>query len=208
MELIDISRPLSVQTAVWPGDRQVDTSWTQSIRDGDVVNVGAIETSLHAGTHADAPFHFDASGVTIDQLPLQSYIGAASVIEVGSADAISVDVLEATDIPITPRLLFRSKCSALSSSEWPASYPVISHNAVAWLDAHDVVLVGTDAPSVDAQNSTSLPTHHALHECQIAILEQLDLSRAEPGQYHMVAFPLRLTGMDASPVRAVLMRDI
>jgi len=206
MELIDISRPLSVQTAVWPGDRQVKTTWTQSIKAGDAVNVGAIATSLHAGTHADAPYHFDVKGASVDQVPLQAYIGPASVIPVGAADTITVELLEATDVPITPRLLFQSSCSESSLSEWPTSYPAISPNVAAWLAAHGVVLVGTDAPSVDGQASTTLPAHHALYECRIAILEHLDLSRAEPGQYDMVALPLRLTGMDASPVRAVLIR--
>ena len=204
MVLIDITRPFSDRTAVWPGDRPVSMSWTQSLANGDNVNVGAIETSLHAGTHADAPLHFDSEGAPVDQLPLQPYIGAALVIDVGSADAISVEVLEAIEAPIAPRMLFRSACSALPPSTWPASYPAVTPEAATWLGMRNVVLVGTDAPSVDLQDSKTLSAHHALHDYKIAILEHLDLSGAEPGMYQLIAFPLRLAGMDASPVRAVL----
>ena len=204
MRLIDISRPLSAQTPVWPGDRSVKLSWTQSLASGDNVNVGAIETSLHAGTHADAPLHFDPNGDSIEQVPLQAYFGPASVIDVEEADAIHVDILEAVNVPITPRLLFRSPCSTLPPSAWPTSYPAVAPDAVAWLAAHDVVLIGTDAPSVDPQDSEDLPAHHALHDRKIAILEHLDLSAVTPGTYQLIAFPLRIDGMDASPVRAVL----
>jgi len=204
MELIDITRPLSDLTAVWPGDRQVSSSWTQSRASGDNVNVGAIETSLHAGTHADAPLHFDPYGPSIDQVPLHPYIGAASVVDIGAARAISADVLEALEVPISPRMLFRSECSALPPSMWPTSFPAVTPDAATWLSANDVVLIGTDAPSVDPQDSETLPAHHALHDHKIAILEHLDLSDVEPGTYQLIAFPLRLAGMDASPVRAVL----
>jgi arylformamidase len=72
------------------------------------------------------------------------------------------------------------------------------------LVAAGVVLVGTDAPSVDPPDSIDLPTHNALLAAGIPILENLRLEDPPPGEYELVALPLPIVGADASPVRAIL----
>lgn len=210
MTIIDISRGLSEQTPVWPGDQPVQTAWTLSIDKGDNVNVGAVRLSLHAGTHADAPFHFQPDGDTVDRLPLETYMGPATVIEVNSVDVIQPQDLEEAvdtlDSELRPRVLLRTVCSEMPEMEWPEAFPAISPAAVRWLDEHNTVLIGTDAPSVDPQESRALPAHHAIWQSGMAILEHLDLRNAAPGPYQLIALPLRLEGMDAAPVRAVLVQ--
>ena len=80
-EFFDISRPLGKSTAPWPGDTpfSFDLNWKMS--EGAAVNVGAIITSVHNGTHADAPFHFEKDGTTIDCLPLETFVRRALVID-------------------------------------------------------------------------------------------------------------------------------
>ena len=65
-------------------------------------------------------------------------------------------------------------------------------------------LLGVDAPSVDERESKALPVHHMLFAGNACILENLDLRRVPPGEYDLIAFPLKLMGLDAAPVRAVL----
>jgi arylformamidase len=48
--------------------------------------------------------------------------------------------------------------------------------------------------------------HRALFQGGACILENLDLRNVSSGDYHLTAFPLRLAGLDAAPVRAVLQR--
>jgi arylformamidase len=67
-----------------------------------------------------------------------------------------------------------------------------------------VKLVGIDTPSVDAADSRTLDAHHILAGEGIAILENLQLDDVAPGEYELIALPLKLAGMDASPVRAIL----
>ncbi len=70
-----------------------------------------------------------------------------------------------------------------------------------------MILLGLDVPSVNALDSKDLPIHHALFRSGIAILESVDLSGVAPGAYELIALPLRLSGGDGSPVRAILRSD-
>jgi arylformamidase len=72
------------------------------------------------------------------------------------------------------------------------------------LVAAGVRLVGIDTPSVDAAASEAHETHRILAAADIVILENLVLDHVQPGLYELLALPLKLTGMDASPVRAIL----
>ena len=81
MEIFDISRALSSDLAPWPGDTPFHFELKWKMAEGATVNVGAINMSVHNGTHADATFHFDASGDTIENMPLDAYIGDAVVVD-------------------------------------------------------------------------------------------------------------------------------
>lgn len=203
--LIDISRSLSAQTAVWPGDRAVELSWTARREEGSSVNVGALSMSLHAGTHADAPLHVDSEGTPIDALPLDRFIGPASVIDVTGAAVIRPVALQQQPVPLRPRVLFKTAHSHVPTHAWHDDFASIAPDTITWLSEQGVVLVGTDAPSVDPADSTALEAHHALRRCGIVHLEGLSLGDVTPGTYRLVALPLNIEGMDAAPVRAVLL---
>jgi arylformamidase len=65
-------------------------------------------------------------------------------------------------------------------------------------------LVGIDTPSVDLFAARELAAHHRFLAHDMAILEGLVLAHVPEGTYELIALPLKLTGFDASPVRAVL----
>ena len=77
----DISRPLTKDLAPWPGDTPFRYELIWRLSQTCAVNVGALNTSTHNGTHADAPFHFQGEGAAIDSVPLENYIGPAVVID-------------------------------------------------------------------------------------------------------------------------------
>jgi arylformamidase len=69
---------------------------------------------VHSGTHVDAPAHFIENGATVEQLPLNRFIGPATVVELKEIDIITPDLLEAQRLPPkTERLLFKTKNSDL-----------------------------------------------------------------------------------------------
>lgn len=205
MTLYDISLPLGATLAVWPGDTPYAfrLAWQRSA--GETVNVGAITTTVHAGTHVDAPFHFGDGGATIDQLRLDPFLGPAVVLDVSGRPGIGVERFAGIDLSPTPRVLLRTGAWT-DHARFPESIPVMEADVPAFLAAQGVVLVGLDVPSVDALDSADLPRHHALARHGVHILESLDLAAVPPGQYELIALPLRLVGADASPVRAVLRR--
>ena len=201
----DISRPLAADTAGWPGDVPFAfaLSWQQST--GASVNVGAVSTSVHAGTHCDAPFHTDSGGATVERLPLDAFVGPAWVADVAGAESWQ-SALEALDFSAAPRVLIRTG-GWPDSRHFPESVPVMEPTLPAWLAARGVVLVGVDVPSVDALDSKALANHYALQAAGIAIVEGLWLDGVTPGRYQFVGLPLPVVGADGSPIRAVLMAD-
>ena len=201
--LIDISRPLSSSTAHWPGDTPFGFDLPVRRQAGSGINVGAFTASTHFGTHLDAPFHFTDSTKTIDQLDLEVCYGNAVVIDVRGHRLIDAKALPDS---LPKRVLLRTDFW-LSSAEFPASIPTLSVEAVSKLAAQRVSLLGIDLPSVVELDSKDLPVHHALYRAGITILESLFLANVMPGSYLLAAFPLPITGGDAAPARAVLIKE-
>jgi len=151
--------------------------------------------SAHLGSHADAPCHVLAGGATIGQVGLEAYIGPARVVELAGKGEIGPDDLPEKSLRVR-RVLFRSRGRAF-----------LSPLAALRLADTGTILVGTDAPSIDPADAEDLPAHRALLSRGVALLEHLALDEIEEGTYQLVALPLRLDDLDASPVRAILIRD-
>lgn len=203
----DISQPVGEWTAVWPGDHEVQVDWTMSRRRGDSVNVAAIALSVHAGTHADGPLHFSDLGPSVGELPLDAYVGPALVVDARGRDAIDDAALENVELEGVERVLFCTRAAGADATVFPGDFVALDPALAERLADAGVRLVGTDAPSVDPLDSTSLDAHHALASRGIAILENLALSDVAPGRYTLIALPLRLVEADSSPVRAVLVES-
>lgn len=203
MRIHDISQPLGNLTAVWPGDRPVELTWTMRRDRGDPVNVAAVTASVHAGTHIDAFLHFRDDGDPAGRMPLDAYIGRCSVVDARGRRELGVDDVAGLDLRRTPRVLFRTR-EAVDAERFPGSIAHVSPALARHLAETGVRLVGTDAPSVDPPDSKTLDAHHALADGGVAILENVVLDGVAPGEYTLVALPLRLVEADGSPVRAVL----
>ena len=202
--LWDISQPLSASLPVWPGDTAFSTQrrWTIG-EDGSPVTVSALTLSTHSGAHADAPMHYDAAGAAIADVDLSPYLGACRVVDARScAPAIGAAFVEALDA-LPPRVLFRTY-ARFPHMAWRADFVTVEADAIAALAARGVRLVGVDSPSIDPEASKTMDAHHAVAAADMRILEGLVLDDVPPGDYELIALPLKLVGLDASPVRAVL----
>jgi arylformamidase len=215
MRVWDISRTLSEDLAEWPGDEPFHFRLTRTTGEGQSVNLGMITTSVHNGTHADARFHFDGKGESIEKVRLETYLGRAVVVDLTMAftqasekHLITIDDLRpsAEEIAETSRLLVKTGRWS-DAAVFPNRIPVITADVPPWLQKNGVKLLGLDLPSVDEIDSKSLQNHHALAASGIAIVESLDLSTVGSGTYNFAAFPLKIAGGDGAPVRAVLWRD-
>ena len=202
-KLWDISQPLRPTLPVWPGDTPFATRPRWVHGGGSPVNVAAIELSTHSGAHADAPLHYDPAGLAIDAVALEPYLGPCRVVDArGQGEAISEKLVETHWAPGVTRMLFRT-FDQFPHAAWPSHFTVLSEAAIRWMAAHGVALVGINSPSLDPETSKTMDAHLAVPH-DMRILEGLVLDHVPPGDYELIALPLALAGLDASPVRAVL----
>lgn len=216
MRLWDISPTVGPASPIFPGDEPYAVSHTATIGLGCPVNLTALTLSPHIGAHVDAPFHFAADGADAASLPLEPFLGVCRVVHLISdapdrlvtVTALEVALGDATGgvggdgHGIPARILVRTRHEALTV--WRNDFAAFHADAIRWLAARGVTLVGIDTPSVDPAESTDLPAHHALRETGIVNLENLVLDDVPPGDYELIALPLKLAGACASPVRAIL----
>ncbi len=205
--IIDISKKIATDTAVWPGDTAVGIETKQAIDAGDMVNLTTLTFSAHTASHADAPYHVAHQGLRMDQVDLIPYWGIAQVVTTEKKEGpLLPDDFSMYDLTLAPRLLVRTPAGSYSYYQFPGAISYPDPALSDFLSKCGVILYGTDAPSMDDLDSTTLPGHQAMVKNKIAILEGLDLSLAGDGLYELCALPLKIAGGDGSPVRAALRR--
>ena len=208
MKLHDVSILISEDIPIWPNDPGISMDLTRSIARGDNVNVTRLNMGVHTGTHIDAPFHFEPNKATIDQLSLDILIGPCRVFEIPEiSQAIGPSDLEKLDFDNHIRVLFKTRNSKL----WKNGERVFKKDFVhmhlegaKFLIDQSIKLVGIDYLSIENYGSLDHATHHLLLRNNVVILEGLDLSSVSPGDYELIALPLKLKGADGSPARVVL----
>ncbi|MBS4205427.1 arylformamidase [Lederbergia citrea] len=200
---IDISQPLSNEIAVWPGDTPFSFELSFTKEQTGSVNIGSMTTSVHTGTHIDAPFHFDDEGKKVHELDLDLYIGRARVVDVTGHKSIGRRELESLQLYGVERLLLRMT-NRRNPNEFPKQFTHLRADIGPFLQEKGVRLLGVDSPSVDPVDSKVMSAHHSLNDNGVFILENIVLEGVEPGDYELIALPLAIHGADGSPVRAVI----
>jgi arylformamidase len=210
MKIYDITIPVSPAMPVWPGDPAVQIDPVSKIEAGDNANVSHLSLSAHTGTHVDAPYHFLQEGVTLDQVPLERFVGPAVVVEIPGVNLITAKDLEDFGIAAgAERVLIKTRNSELwarGETRFQTDFVALSPDAAQFLVDSGVKLVGIDYLSV-APFKQSRPTHEILLGAKIVILEGVDLSAVSPGHYTLYCLPLKLDGADGAPARALLMEE-
>ncbi len=207
--IYDISLGVAPDMLTWPGDPPVEVDPAKRIAKGDSSNVSELRLGTHTGTHVDPPFHFIEGGATTDALDLSVLVGPAQVVDLrGVRESITPKELEALDLPEgTRRILFRTNNSAMWSEErgrFPETYTALSPDGAHWCVGRGIRLVGTDFLSIEHKGAPGHPTHVALLEAGVIIVEGLDLSAVDPGAYELAVLPLKILGGDGAPARAIL----
>lgn len=204
--IYDISTPVRNGGVVYPGNPEIQIQPQQTISQGAGANVSAIAFGSHCGTHVDAVKHFFDDGQTVDQIPLDRFIGPAillafpdDLMSVGAAD------LARHDIGAHTRVLLRTRNSSfIGGPEFVKDFTYLAPDGAEYLVSRGVELVGIDYFSIEQFHSGHHRTHRALLERGVVIVEGLDLSEPAPGEYQFLCLPLRLAGLDGAPARVVL----
>lgn len=189
--IIDITKDL-VKTPPYPGDPVPELSVFSSVANGDGCNMARLTSTLHCGTHADAPLHFIPGGKTINAVPVDRFIGECRVIEVDT-ERITGDYVDKHFPKGCKRILIKSGGKAY-----------FDKTGAEELAYYGYILVGTDSMSVGSAADQVGP-HKAILEENIAVLENLNLTDVKPGKYFLIAPPVKISGVEAAPVRALLL---
>jgi arylformamidase len=205
-EWIDISVRLRSGMVRWPDNPPVRIERILDMEQGDVANVSKISMGSHTGTHMDAPLHFIREGDGLDEMPHNAAIGRARVIDIHDPESVKPDDLDPHGIRRGERILFKTQNSARS---WPSAafiedFVYVSQEAARYLAAREIQTVGIDYLSVGGFHTDGVETHQALLEAGIWVIEGLDLSRVEPGEYELVCLPIKIERSDGAPARAIL----
>lgn len=203
---LDISVPLDPEVLVWSGHEPVVFEHITGIHDGAKYKVTRLHIGSHTATHVDAPFHFGVSGSTVDMLSPEVLIGPAEVYDFRGVQAINTRELESRNVGELPRVLIRS-----DNSGWIRRGPIpdlpsyLTEDAAAYLIKKGVSLIGFDGISIDHPEKAS--AHLLLLRAGVVIVECLDLSLVSAGRYELICLPLRITGGDGAPARALLRKE-
>jgi arylformamidase len=202
--LWDITPAVDTATPVWPGDTPVGIERVWRMEAGSPVNVARLTLSPHTGAHTDAPLHYDPKGAAIGEVPLDAYLGPCRVIHcIGATPLVMPDQVQAALDGVPARVLLRTYARA-PVHDWDSAFCAVAPATVDLLAAHGVRLIGIDTPSLDPQDSKTMDAHRRVRAHGMAILEGIVLDEVDAGDYELIALPLKLTTLDASPVRAVL----
>jgi arylformamidase len=202
----DISVPLRDGMPHWPGDPECRITRVNKMEEGAVCNLTHLSMSAHTGTHMDAPRHFVADGLTMEQMPLEPVIGRCRVIEFNVEDQITADDLK--DLRLLPgqRLLFKTRNSTRSwaMNEFDKDFISIRADAAQALVDQKIMTVGVDYLSIGGYGKDVVETHRIMLGAGMWVIEGLNLADIKPGYYDLICLPLKIAGADGAPCRAVL----
>jgi len=204
--IFDIYPEISSKSAVWPGDLKFSRKISMDMLNGDNLSLSSIHTTVHIGAHTDAPNHYKKGGPGISKRPLNYYLGLTQVIQVKTGKGKRIHPGDFKDEIIAPRVLFKTN-SFPDPNKFNEDFNSFSPELIDYLNEKKVILVGIDTPSVDPFADKVLKSHNRIALYNMAILEGIILKNIKNGTYNLIALPLKIKDADASPVRAVLIKE-
>ncbi len=198
--IIDLSVAINEQLPVYPGDPATKIQPAGQLeKDGFTDHYISIGT--HVGTHIDAPLHMLKEGVTLDQIPIEQFVGRGRYITVIDQKfdlmAVKKAGIEAGDI-----VLFRTGMSDnYQDKAYFENYPAVSEEIAKYLVDSKVKMVGFDTCSAD--NQDGFPIHKILLGGNVLIIENLvNLAKLEDKEFKVTALPIKLQ-IDGAPARVI-----
>lgn len=199
----DVTLPIENEMILYPGDIGTQVRKDQSIEESGV-NVSRMTLCLHAGTHIDSPAHFISGGKTIDEIPLERFVGKCRVFDFSGQNLKRIDVAQIAGLEIDCEAVFFKTDNSilLLKKQFDPYYTYITETAASLLIRKGVKLFGFDYLTIDKLATNE--AHMALFSAGVVVIETVNLINIKEGLYDFYAIPLRIKGAEASPVRVIL----
>ena len=197
MKIYDISQEV-FNSRVYPGDPRPEYVELASMEKGDLYNLTAFSMCAHNGTHIDAPSHFIKDGKTVNEMPIESFVGKAYVAEhegvliADNAEDI-IKKAKAQDTEAAKRILIKGDAE-------------VSLDAAEVFATSGVLLLGGESQSIGSE-SAPMAVHLAMLSRDVVLLEGIRLADVSEGVYLLNAAPLNLSGAEGAPCRAILISE-
>jgi Predicted metal-dependent hydrolase len=201
MKIIDISMELNEKTIVWKDDPQPKLIPLARIPDAPC-NFTWLDFGAHAGTHIDAPYYLFNDKWKSDEIPFDILMGKCQVIDLSDVE----DTITENDIKkhlITEkRILLKTKNSFDEMKEFNPKHVVLDPSASKYLANLGIILLGYDYQSFERYGKVDI--HRIFMEKDIVVLDNLRLKETTEKVYELICLPIKVTGIDAAPSRAIL----
>lgn len=197
--ILDLTVPLNEATPVYPGDPKPEIK-PAGVLERDGYQDHAITLGTHIGTHIDAPAHMVEDGKTLDQMPIEQFVGRGVCVKVENK-VFDIETIRAAGIQEGDIVLFHTGFD--KSYHDPAyfeDYPQIPEDVANYLVEQKVSMVGMDMCSPDHE---PFKIHKLLLSNNVLIIENLtNLDKLFGENFEVVAMPLNLQ-IDGAPARVI-----
>lgn len=198
MKIVDLSVAINENTPVYPGDPKTIIKPA-----GDLAKDGYcdhfVSMGTHVGTHIDAPMHMIEGGQSLDQQPIERFVGRGACVDVTDGNFKKVKEVDLQPGDIV--LFMTGMSSKFNDSVYFEHYPAMDGDTAEYLASKKVSMVGVDACSID--NQEGFPIHKALLGQGVLIIENLtNLGELVGRNFRVYALPIKLQ-IDGAPARVI-----
>jgi arylformamidase len=206
MNYYDITVSLGENTHIWPSQEKISIKDLKRMDMGGTSNIKSLKITTHSGTHVDAPLHMIPGGMSVDEIPLETFIGKVQVVEIKNPHEIKEEELFNKLLKGTERIIFKTgNTEKLKQHEsFFSDYAYITQSCAKFLIDSGIKLVGIDYLSVDRFSDKNHTVHKMLLGNGVVIIENLGLGNIEEGLYNIICMPMRIKNADGAPARVTL----
>jgi len=203
-KIIDISMDLNEKTIVWKDDAQPKLKPILR-QPKDLVNFTWLDFGCHAGTHVDAPFFLFKDKWTADQIPLSKTIGKCQVLDLTDVeDMITSERLK--KCKITKKIvLLKTRNSLDPMKNYNPKHVAMTVDSAKYLVKNGVTCLGYDYQSFEREGKNEV--HEVFLSKDVIVIDNLRLKDAKEKEYFLICLPIKLTGTDGAPARAILVDE-
>lgn len=213
MEMVDLSRLIYDGMPKIPVLPEVHVQKCLSLEKGHPLNVTELSLACHAGTHVDAPIHIVPTGRSIEELPLDAFVGPGAVIAVKKqgGEEVTARDLESSGVPVSRGdilMLYTGWDEKFESADYNL-HPYLSVDAAEWMVRKGIKMLGIDCITVDLptplrRKGFDFPVHKTLLGNNVLIAENVtNLGSIVGKRTRIMALPLRVKGSDAGHARVI-----
>jgi arylformamidase len=205
VKLYDATLPIHEKMVTFPGDPPFKIKPFFQRQQGDSFDLALMSLGTHLGTHVDPPVHYLAGGATVDEIPLESLVGPAVVLDMRGRSQVDQQALAKAPLGDHVRVLFKTDNGPrLLEPSFHEDFVHLTEDGARYLVQKNVRLVGNDYLSIERYQNPGAPVHHILLKAGVVVVEGVNLLEVPPGVYEIYCLPLKIKGADGAPARILL----